>query len=110
MGCGAPREELLQQQRSNPPLALMFAMAEDTAKRLAVPNNGGYFIVELDEIIAGEVDEEDPIFAQARDGYAGILSREFGDQLRVAIRDEVGIEQNPEAVDAVRRELTGATR
>jgi len=104
------REELLQQQRSNPPLALMFAMAEDTAKRLAVPNNGGYFIVELDEIIAGEVDEEDPIFAQARDGYAGILSREFGDQLRVAIRDEVGIEQNPEAVDAVRRELTGATR
>ena len=103
-------EQLLQQQRSNPPVALMFAMSEGTAKRLEAPSNAGFFLVELDEITAGEVDEDDPLFAQARDGYANILSREFGDQLRVAIRNDVGIERNPEAVDAVRRELTGATR
>lgn len=103
------REQLMQQQQSNPPVALMFAMAEGTAKRLEAPNNGGYFLVSLDDITAGELEEDDPLIAQARTGYGNVLSREYGDQLRAAIRQELNVERNDEAVDAVRRQLTGAT-
>jgi len=101
------REELMQQQRPNPPLTLMFAMAEGTAKRLEAPNDAGFFIVALDDITAGKVEQDDPLYTQARTAYGNILSREYGDQLRMAIRDEVRVERNAEAVDAVRRELLG---
>jgi len=101
------REELMQQQRPNPPLTLMFAMAEGTAKRLEAPNDAGFFIVALDDITAGKVEQDDPLYTQARTAYGNILSREYGDQLRMAIRDEVRVERSAEAVDAVRRELLG---
>ena len=103
------REQLMQQQQSNPPVALMFAMAEGTAKRLEAPNNGGYFLVSLDGITAGELEENDPLIEQARTGYGNVLSREYGDQLRGAIRNELNVERNDEAIEAVRRQLTGAT-
>ena len=103
------REELMQQQRPNPPLALFFAMTEGTAKRLAVPNDGGFFIVSLDEITQADIEDDDPLIAQARSGYGEVLSREYGDQLRVAIRSDVKVERNDDAVASLRREMTGAT-
>ncbi|GAB5347503.1 peptidyl-prolyl cis-trans isomerase [Alteriqipengyuania sp. 357] len=103
------REELMRQQRPNPPVALMFSMTEGSAKRIAAPNNQGFFLVALDEITAGKIENDDPLIAQARSGYGEILSREYSDQLRKAIQGVVGVERNPEAIDAVRRELTGQT-
>jgi len=103
------REQLMQQQRPNPPIALMFAMTEGTAKRIPAPGNQGFFLVALADVTAGELDEDDPLIGQARTGYGQIVLREYGDQMRAAIRNEVGVEKNDEAVAAVRRELTGAT-
>lgn len=103
------REQLMQQERPNPPVALMFAMPEGAVKRMAAPGNQGYFLVALDEITPGEIEPGDPLLAEAREGYGNILLREYGDQLRTAIRDEVRVETNEEAIDAVRRQLTGAT-
>ena len=103
------REQLMQQQQPNPPIALMFAMTEGSAKRLPAPGDQGYFLVALEEVTAGELDADDPLIGQARAGYGQILLREYGDQMRVAIRSEVGVEQSDDAVAAVRRELTGAT-
>ena len=103
------REELMQQPGS-PPLALMFAMSADTAKKLEASGSAGYYLVSLDKITAGKVEKGDPLIQQAATGYGNILSRELGDQLRAAIRKEVGIETNPDAIDTVRRELSGANR
>ncbi|MEL7728349.1 peptidyl-prolyl cis-trans isomerase [Citromicrobium bathyomarinum] len=103
------REQLMQQQQPNPPIALMFAMTEGSAKRLPAPGDQGYFLVALEDVTAGELDADDPLIGQARAGYGQILLREYGDQMRVAIRSEVGVEQSDDAVAAVRRELTGAT-
>ena len=82
------REELMQQQGS-PPLALMFAMSANSAKRLAASGDAGYYLVSLDKITAGKVEKDDPLIKQAATGYGNILSRELGDQLRIAIRKEV---------------------
>ena len=103
------REELMQQPGS-PPLALMFAMAADSAKKLAASGDAGYYLVSLDKITAGKVEKDDPMIQQAATGYGNILSRELGDQLRAAIRKDVGVETNPDAIETVRRELTGANR
>lgn len=102
------RQQLMELQRANPPVALMFAMPPGSAKRIAAPNNQGFFLVELDEITPGDLAADDPLIAEARAGYGDILVREYGDQLRVAIRNELRVERNDEAIEAVRRQLTGA--
>lgn len=103
------REEVMQNP-GDPAAALLFAMAQGTAKRLAAPNDRGFILIALDKIVPGKVEKDDPLMAQAAAGYGNILSREYGDQLREAIRKDVGVERNPDAIAAVRRELTGKTR
>lgn len=102
------REQLAAQGRQvPPPLALMFSMAEGTTKRLEAPRNGGWFIVDLDDIEAGTIATDDPIFTQTKTELAQSIGREYSDQLRAAIIAEMGSERNENAIDGVRRQLTG---
>ncbi|GAA4038650.1 peptidylprolyl isomerase [Parerythrobacter jejuensis] len=105
------REELLQQgQRVPAPLALFFSMAQGTAKRLEGPQNIGWYLVDLDDIEAGVIAEDDPLFAQAKAQFGQAIGQEYGEQLRTAIRNDVTAETNDTAVDAVRRQLTGTSQ
>ncbi|MGB3752804.1 MAG: peptidyl-prolyl cis-trans isomerase [Parerythrobacter sp.] len=102
------REQLAQSgQRVPPPLALMFSMARGTAKKLEAPQGTGWFIVELADIETGTLADDDPLIAQTLQELNGALGQEYGAQLRMAIRNEVGIETNDAAIDAVRRQLVG---
>ncbi len=105
------REELLSQGQQIPPaLALFFSMAQGTTKRLEAPGNIGWFVVDLDKILTGEVQADDPIVASARQQLRGAISDELAEQLTLAIREELGVETNEAAVAAVRRQLTGETQ
>lgn len=102
------RQELLAQgQRIPPALVLMFSMAEGTTKRLEAPNNLGWFVVDLKRIAAPEVTAGDPLIALARQQLRGAAADELAQQLTAAIRAELGVETNPAAVEAVRRQLSG---
>ncbi len=102
------REQLAQAGQQVPaPLALLFSMAEGTTKKLEGPRNAGWFVVRLDDIEAGTVAEGDPIFAQTKQQISSALQEEFGEQLRTAIKAEIGSETNEAAIEAVRKQLTG---
>lgn len=102
------REQLAQAgQRVPPPLALMFSMAQGTAKKLEAPNNAGWFLVQLDKIEPGKIDSKSPVFAQAKRELSQTIGQEYASQLRIALREEVGVERNQTAIDAVRKQLTG---
>ncbi len=103
------REQLAanQQQQVPPPLALLFSMAEGTSKRLEAPQNAGWFVVSLTDIEAGTISNDDPIFAQTKRELSQSISREYSDQLRTGIRQEVGVERNEDAIEAVRKLLLG---
>ncbi len=103
------REDLARQGGPvPPPLALMFSMAEGTAKRLEAPNRSGWFLVDLDAIETGAIARDNPLYLQARQELSAALGREYGDQFRAAIREAVGVERNADAIAAVRRQLSGA--
>ena len=104
------REDLASQQnrRIPPPLALMFSMAQGTTKRLETANDLGWFIVDLESIELGELDQNDPTVAQGQAQLAQTVGAEYSEQLVRAMREELGVEINQTAVDAVRRQLTGA--
>ncbi|RGP40629.1 Peptidylprolyl isomerase [Altererythrobacter insulae] len=105
------RQELLAQGQQIPPaLALMFSMAEGTTKRLEAPNNVGWFIVDLQDIETPEIAANDPIIAGARQQLRGAISDELAEQMTRAMREELGVETNSAALDAVRRQMTGETQ
>jgi peptidyl-prolyl cis-trans isomerase D len=103
------REQLAQQsqQRIPAPLALLFSMAQGTSKKLATGNNLGWFVVDLDTINIGEIDAEDPLIPQAREQMGPAIGQEYSQQLLKALRDAMGVENNPAAVEAVRKQLLG---
>lgn len=103
------REQLAAQRerRIPPPLALMFSMAQGTAKKLEAAQKLGFFVVDLDAITMDELDRNDPLVTQARGQMAQLVGDEYGELLRTAIRTEMGVERNPAAIAAVRKQLIG---
>lgn len=103
------REQLAQTgaQRVPPPLALLFSMAQGTAKTLEAERRLGYYVVALRSIQEGAVAPNDPLLAQARSSLGPALAEEYARQLQTAMRNAVGYERNDTAVAAVRRQLGG---
>lgn len=102
------REELTaRQQQVPPPLALLFSMAEGTTKTLEGPRNRGWYVVSLKDIVPGVVDPKDPLILVAQRELGRVAGREYSDQLRRAIRADVGVKRNETAIKAVSTQLTG---
>ena len=102
------REELAnRKERVAPPLALMFSMAQGTAKKLEAPRDTGWYVIDLDRVELGTLVPNDPVAAQARSELSNAFSTELTLQAILAFRKAVGVETNRTAVDAVRKQLTG---
>lgn len=90
-----------------PPLALLFAMAKGTAKILPAPRNRGFYVVTVKSITPGKVDAKDPQLASARAQFSTLAGREYAEQLRSAIRADVGVKKNAPVLDTLKRQLLG---
>ncbi len=104
------REQLTQlagQGRVPAALALMFSMAQGTEKRLEAPSNNGWFVVQLDKIALGQVADNDPLLARSRTELGPTVGSEYSEQFVKAILGELGVERNPAAINAVRKQLAG---
>ncbi|QGN53826.1 peptidylprolyl isomerase [Novosphingobium sp. Gsoil 351] len=103
----ASRKEVAASGKVMAPVALLFSMAQKTTKRLEAPRNDGWFVVRLDEIIPGKLAANDPLVAQLASQLGQLTGREYADQFRKALRQEVGVSRNPAALRAVRERLVG---
>ena len=102
------RTELARQgQAVPPPLALLFSMAQGTVKLLAAPGNRGWYIVSLARIVPGDAAGIAPLLPQASRELSGLAGREYAEQLRAAIRQDLGVTRNQAGIDAVARRLAG---
>ncbi len=91
------------------PEALFLSMAEGTTKPLESEELGAWFVVQLDEISSPELPEDSEIVGTMRNSLLQFLPDEMVEQFIAATRDEVEIEINDVAVDAVAALLTGQT-
>jgi len=102
------REQLMSEgDRIAPPLALLFSMAKKSNKRLEAPGKGGWYIVSVADIIPGEVKDGDPLLTNALRDLGALTGQEYAQQLRAAIREDVGAEKNQTGVKAVISDLVG---
>lgn len=103
------REELarLGGTRVPAPIALLFGMAEGTVKKLEGTGDQGWFVVDLEDIVLEELEENDPLIAQARTQVGQSWGNEYAEQMLAAMRAELGVERNADAIEAVRSQLLG---
>ncbi len=93
--------------RVPPAIGLMFTMAQGTVKLMAAPNNAGWILVQLQTIQPGQVAPSDPILAQMAPEMGKLAAREYTEQLRRAVRADVGVKRNETAIRAVASQLVG---
>lgn len=94
-------------QRVPPPLALLFSMAQGTVKLYPAPQNRGWYLVAVKQIVPGAIPPNDPEVAQARKDLGQLAGREYAEQLRRAIREDVGVTRKDSAVKAALAQVTG---
>jgi peptidyl-prolyl cis-trans isomerase D len=102
------REQLIQMGQKVPPaLALMFGMAQGSTKRLEGPAKGGWYVVVLKAIVTGPAAPNDALIGGLKTELGTAMGREYAQQLRIAMRNEVGVTRNASAIDAARMRLVG---
>lgn len=104
------REQLAKLGQKVPPvMALMFSMAEGTVKRLEAPNDNGWFVVKLEDIVPGKLAADDPLIARSAQQLAQAAGEEYAEQFTKAASKDVGVERNKDAIEAVRKRLAGGS-
>ncbi|MBS0482321.1 MAG: peptidyl-prolyl cis-trans isomerase [Proteobacteria bacterium] len=103
-----PRQQL-QAMRGNvpPPLALLFSMAKGKTKLLGAPRSRGWYVVQLKDAIPGKVPENNPQVAEFGKSIGQLQASEYSQQLRTAMRNEVGVKRNEATIAKVRNQLAG---
>lgn len=94
-------------QNTPPPLLLLFSVAKGKTKLMAAPRNHGWYVVSVQAVTPGQVDEKDERLAQFGKTIAQAFGGEYGDQLRAAMSAEVGVKRNEAAIKALRTQLGG---
>jgi len=104
------RSELASsQQRIPASLVLFFSMAEGTTKVLEEGRDAGHYVIDLESIESDPIEDNPGVVEQTRTTLAPALIGEYNAQLTRAIREEIGVERNEEAIEALRKLLTGET-
>ncbi|MEQ9662828.1 MAG: peptidylprolyl isomerase, partial [Parasphingopyxis sp.] len=102
------RAQLLQMGENIPaPLELLFQMATDTAKLVRLPQDRGWFIVILDEIIASDEELPDGLIEQTREEFATITGNEYAQQFVNAVLADYPLTRDEAAIEALGARLTG---
>lgn len=104
------RAELARQSQQGqvpPPLTLMFSMAEGTAKTLKAPQNQGWFVVNLGNIDRGDASKRTDLLDATSAQFKQVFGNEYTEQFINAMKADVGVERNEDALTAVRNQLLG---
>lgn len=106
------RRELAQSQQVTRATILFFSMAQGTTKRVVVPGNNAWYVVQLDEISTpdlAEVEGGEQLLASTRQQLSASLGEEYVEQFVNGAQATMEIERNAAGIEAVRAQLTGAT-
>jgi peptidyl-prolyl cis-trans isomerase D len=90
-----------------PPVRLMFSMAEKKAKTIPAPEQGGYWIVQLDDIEEGNAKGNADLIGQTRGQLAQLIGNEHVEQFAAAARKAVKVKRNEAAIAALKAQLSG---
>lgn len=92
-----------------PPLAMLFSLPRGKARVLEAPNGAGWFVVALQNVVPGDANKEPGLTEAVRGQFAQVLGDEYGRQFSNAIRNDLEVKRNEDALRKLRGDLTGGT-
>lgn len=102
------RQDIEQSPRVTRPVILFFSMAKGTTKALEVEEAGGYYVVHLADVQSEAVAANNPRVEGQRQQLAQLLPDEYSQQFIAALRREVEVEIDDDAVAALATLLSGS--
>lgn len=102
----AQRGELGQAQ-GNVPLQTLFNLREGAARVVEAPGNAGFFVVQLNEVEAGNARGNAQLLNGTRAALGQVVGQEYAQQFAQAVRRRVGTTRNEASVQNLRNTLTG---
>jgi peptidyl-prolyl cis-trans isomerase D len=101
------RSELNQQGKPlSPPIALLFAMKKGTTKTLPAPQEQGWFVVYLKDVIKGDASKNTAELDARRAEMTQLIRDEYAAQLIAAAAKNVGVTRNESVIKDLRTRLT----
>jgi len=88
-----------------PPLAMLFSLPKGRAKILEAPNGAGWFVVHLENQVAGDARSQPELIEATRTQFARILGEEYAAQFGRAVERQLEVERNADAIAATKRQL-----
>lgn len=96
-----------QGQKVPPPISLMFSMAEGSAKTLQAPGAQGWFVVSLEKIDRGDASKREDLIAATNQQFQQVFGNEYTEQFINAMKADIGVERNADALDNLKKQLSG---
>lgn len=93
-----------------PPLAMLFSMAQGSAKTLQAPGGQGWFVVHLGERTPGDVAEQPELVQATRAQFGQTGPDEIVQQFARAAEAGIEVSRNPDAIARARQRLVGGVQ
>lgn len=105
---GGRRINLTNSEQGVPPeIALLFSMAQGSAKTLELPGNVGWMVIRLDRVVRGDASTNQQLLQAVQGQFVGALGAEYVNILIAAARAEFPVEIDEAAVRTLRDQMAG---
>ena len=94
-----------------PPLAMMFSLPRGKARLLAAPQGAGWFVVHLEQTVAGNAASAPQLVQATRSQFQRIVGEEYAAQFSQAVERSLDVKRDEDAIRAAKQAmLSGGVR
>jgi peptidyl-prolyl cis-trans isomerase D len=90
------------------PLRMMFSLASGKSRIAADPQGRGFFVIKTDKIVPGNAISQPGLVVETQKAFSQTMGQELAQQFVAAVRAEVGVKRDEEAIKAATDRLTGS--
>jgi peptidyl-prolyl cis-trans isomerase D len=90
------------------PLRMLFSLAQGKSRMVADPKGRGFFIIKTDKITPGNAMNSPLLIAQTQAEFQQTASNELGEEMLAAMKAELKVKRNEEAIAASKRRISGS--
>ena len=88
------------------PLKLLFSLGQGRSRMIADPQGRGFYVVRTDKIIPGNAGAQPGLIVQVQQQFQQPVGDELAEQFANAVKKEVGVKRDDQAIAAVKAQLT----
>ena len=91
-----------------PPVRILFSLGAGKSRLVADPNGRGLTVVKVNRIVPGNALTQPALIGQVQNEFRQAVAEEYARQFLAAVRAEIGLKRNEEAIAAAKKRITGS--